>query len=52
MRYRNRQPDLYTPEQAQFNPDYAWVQNFNNGNQNNYHKNNRLHCRAIRKFLI
>lgn len=45
----NRRPDLYTPDTTEFSPDYAWNQNFNDGNQNNNDKNNRLRCRAVRK---
>ena len=28
---------------------YAWYQNFNNGNQNNNHKDNQLRARAVRR---
>jgi len=28
---------------------YAWIQNFNNGNQNNNDKNNTCRVRAVRK---
>lgn len=45
----NRWPDLYTPDKAEFSTDYAWIQNFNNGNQNYNDKNNRIRCRAVRK---
>jgi hypothetical protein len=31
------------------NADYAWMQNFNNGNQNNNHKNNNFRVRAVRR---
>ena len=45
----NRQPDLYTPDVAQFSSNNAWMQNFEDGNQNNNNKNNRIRCRAVRK---
>ena len=32
-------------------PEYAWNQNFNNGNQNNNHKNNKFRARAVRKSI-
>ena len=47
--FGNRRPDLYTPDKAEFSTDYARIQNFNNGNQNDYDKNNRIRCRAVRK---
>lgn len=45
----NRRADLYTPDVAEFNPDNAWNQNFDDGNQNANDKNNRNRCRAVRK---
>ena len=41
----NRQPGLYTPDSS----DYAWAQNFNNGNQNNNDKGAACRVRAVRK---
>lgn len=29
--------------------DYAWIVNFNNGNSNNYHRNNKCRVRAVRR---
>ncbi len=31
------------------NSKYAWAQNFNNGNQNNYNHNNEFRARAVRR---
>ena len=31
------------------NPDYAWNTNFDNGNQNNNHKDNSARARAVRR---
>ena len=45
----NRQLGLYTPDEAEFSANYAWMQNFGNGNQNNNDKNNSCRCRAVRK---
>jgi len=47
--FGNRRSDLYTPDKAEFDPNNAWIQNFDDGNQNNNDKNNSLHCRAVRK---
>ena len=42
---RNRRPGLYTPDIS----GSAWVQNFNNGNQNNNDKDWSCRVRAVRK---
>lgn len=41
----NRRPGLYTPD----NSGSVWVQNFNNGNQNNNNKDWSARVRAVRK---
>jgi hypothetical protein len=41
----NRRPGLYTPDIS----GSAWVQNFNNGNQNNNNKDWSARVRAVRK---
>ncbi len=41
----NRRPGLYTPDAS----GYAWIQNFNNGNQNNNNKSAECRVRAVRK---
>lgn len=33
------------------NSDYAWYQNFNNGNQNNWNKDNQIRARAVRRSI-
>jgi hypothetical protein len=50
-RARDRfEPDYYwSCEQHAENADYAWMQNFNNGNQNNNHKSNDYRARAVRR---
>jgi len=40
----NRRPGLYTPDRS----GYAWLQNFNNGNQNNNNKSGSFRVRAVR----
>ena len=45
----NRRPDLSTPGMTEFDSAYAWIQNFDDGNQNNNDKNNHLRVRAVRK---
>ena len=45
----NRQPDVYTPGMTEFDQNNAWIQNFDDGNQNNDDKNNDLRVRAVRK---
>ncbi|WP_231848953.1 hypothetical protein [Paramagnetospirillum magneticum] len=42
--FGNRRPGLYTPDRS----GSAWVQNFNNGNQNN-NKDWSARVRAVRK---
>jgi len=44
----NRRPGSYTPGMTASAND-AWVQNFNNGNQNYNNKNNDWRVRAVRK---
>jgi hypothetical protein len=34
------------------NPDFAWCQSFDGGNQNGYHKNGKLRVRAVRRLKI
>jgi len=34
---------------TEFNPANAWIQNFDDGNQNDDDKNNDLQARAVRK---
>ena len=45
----NRRPDMYTPDDTEFDSDNAWNQNFDDGNQDNDNKNNDGRCRAVRK---
>jgi hypothetical protein len=45
----NRRPDMYTPDDTEFDSDNAWNQNFDDGNQDNDNKNNEGRCRAVRK---
>lgn len=45
----NRRPDMYTPDDTEFDSDYAWNQNFDDGYQDNDNKNNEGRCRAVRK---
>ena len=42
----------WSSEQYAGNEAYAWAQNFGNGNQNNYHKDNELRARAVRRLTI
>jgi hypothetical protein len=44
---RRRRKHEWTPNAG--DESYAWYQNFNNGNQNNNHKNNKLRARAVRR---
>lgn len=45
----NRLPDVYTPGMTEFDSANAWIQNFDDGNQNDDDKNNDLRARAVRK---
>jgi hypothetical protein len=45
----NRRPDMYAPDDTEFDSDNAWNQNFDDGNQDNDNKNNDGRCRAVRK---
>lgn len=45
----NRRPDVYTPDDTEFDSDNAWNQNFDDGYQDNDNKNNEGLCRAVRK---
>lgn len=45
----NRRPDMYTPDDTEFDSDNAWNQNFDDGYQDNDNKNNEGRCRAVRK---
>jgi len=47
--FGNRQPGLYTSDIAEFDTNNAWIQDFDDGNQNNNNKNNEIRCRAVRK---
>jgi len=42
----------WTSTQYAGNEAYAWCQNFNNGNQNNNHKDNEYRARAVRRLPI
>jgi hypothetical protein len=44
-KWGNRRPGLYTPDTS----GSAWIQNFNNGNQNNNNKDWSAQVRAVRK---
>ncbi|WP_369751177.1 DNA cytosine methyltransferase [Pseudogulbenkiania sp. NH8B] len=37
-------------EPTQYSPNNAWNQNFDDGNQNNDHKDNQYRARAVRRF--
>jgi len=42
-------PTCIPPGMTEFNPANAWIQNFDDGNQNDDDKNNDLQARAVRK---
>lgn len=42
----------WTSEQSADDPDYAWMQDFYNGNQNYDHKSIEYRARAVRRVLI
>lgn len=42
----------WSSEEHASNSDYAWVQNFNDGNQSYYHKGVESRARAVRRFEI
>jgi hypothetical protein len=47
------EPHLYwSNEQYAAGPDYAWMQDFNNGYQFSFHKSNESRARAVRRILI
>jgi hypothetical protein len=46
-------PNWYwSGEQHAANDDYAWVQHFDYGDQNNYYKSASLRARAVRRLVI
>jgi hypothetical protein len=45
----NRRPDVSTPDVTEYDSDYAWNQNFDDGNLDNDDKDNQNRVRAVRK---
>ena len=49
-------PELFNTEDwywssTQYSPHYAWIQDFDDGNQDNDHKGNALRARAVRRVV-
>jgi hypothetical protein len=42
----------WTCDQNAANPDYAWMQNFDYGDQSNIRKSNKYRARAVRRELV
>lgn len=42
----------WTSEQHASNPDFAWVQHFDNGYQTNYREGNYYRARAVRSVIL